>query len=527
MALKRVKCQTLTLFYYYFPKKSRGFLIFNGKFINIFLQSAKNRSKTTTFLDPRRHLLADALLNDAKLNISAENLDENRNNRREKVIVIKKRLWRDTMLVLVSRALTSMLVPALLSCGAYFFIYLRGFFVFNPIKSIKLFASGGKKALGELSVSLAGALGVGNIIGVAVAISLGGAGGIFWMWLSAAVSMILKYCEIVLSLKYRIPNGTEYFGGPMYYMRDGVKGNLGKVLAVCFAGLGVISSASLGNLVQSSAVVRTMEQIGVAPVVTAVVMCVLCAAVVFGGYSGVSKFTSIAVPLMSALYIFVSLRAMFLCRENIPSAFGQIFSGAFTPTSAAGGIFGFLLSSTVRQGTAKGAFSHEAGGGTAPMAHAQATPKTPAAQGMIGIFEVFFDTFVMCSMTALVILTSGVATDGVFGAELVVCAFEVTCGSAAKYIISFSVGIFAFSTIVCWSYYGRMCLSFFSRNKTVEKVFLAVYCASIISGAFISEGNVWHLSDVSVSLMTVINLAAVVWLRKDIKKETDAVFRAR
>ena len=195
--------------------------------------------------------------------------------------------------------------------------------------------------------------------------------------------------------------------------------------------------------------------------------------------------------------------------------------------SAAGGIFGFFISSAVRHGTAKGAFSHEAGSGTAPMAHAQSTSKTPAAQGILGIFEVFFDTLVMCSLTAFVVLTSGTATDGTLGAELVVRAFEVTCGAAAKYVISCSVAIFAFSTVVCWSYYGRMCLSYFTKNKTAEKIYLCLYCGSIITGAVISEGNVWMPSDITVSLMTSVNLIAVVWLRKEIKKETDAVFRAR
>ena len=431
------------------------------------------------------------------------------------------------MLATVSGVFSALLAPALLSCGAFFFVYLRGFYVFHPVKSIKLIISGGKKALGELSVSLAGALGVGNIIGVAVAISVGGAGSVFWMWTSAAVSMILKYCEIVLAMKFRTAGDAGYSGGPMYYMRDGIKGAAGKALAAIYAGLGVLSSASLGNVVQSSAVVRSMREIGIAPLLTAAVTCVLCGVVVFGGYSGVSRFTAVAVPLMSATYIFVSLRAIFLCRANVPSAFESIFSEAFEPASAAGGVLGFLLSKAVRQGTAKGAFSHEAGSGTAPMAHAQATPKNPAAQGMLGIFEVFFDTFVMCSTTAFVILTSGVATDGVFGAELVVRAFEATCGGAAKYIISLSVGIFAFSTIVCWSYYGRTCLLYFTDNNIVHKIYLFLYCASIITGAVISEGNVWLISDVTVSLMTTVNLTAVVWLRKDIKKETDAVFRAR
>lgn len=423
-----------------------------------------------------------------------------------------------------SGVMSSALVPMILLCGTYFIIYLRGFFIFRPKKCAALVASGGRRSLRELSVSLAGALGVGNIVGVAVAISTGGAGAVFWMWVSAAVSAVLKYCEIILALKFREKNGGEYVGGPMYYMRDGMGGASGKALACIYAALGVVSSATLGNVVQSGAVTAAASEAGVPPSVAATVMCVLCALVVFGGFSGVSRFTGAAVPIMSVLYIAVSLRAIVMCAENIPAAFSAIFSEAFRFDSAAGGVLGFLTSSAVRSGTSKGAFSHEAGSGTAPMAHIQAEPEFPAAQGLLGMIEVVFDTLVMCTLTALVILTSGAFDGACSGAELVTRAFEATCGGAAKYIISLSVSLFAFSTVICWSYYGRICLSFFSRSRRAEKAYLCFYCAVIPLGAVISEGRVWELADVSVTLMTAINLAAVFCLRGHVRRETKQTF---
>lgn len=426
-----------------------------------------------------------------------------------------------------SEVLSSALVPIVLLCGTYFIFYLRGFFIFRQRKCAALVASGGRRSLRELSVSLAGALGVGNVIGVAVAISVGGAGAVLWMWVSAAVSAVLKYCEIILALKFREKNGREYVGGPMYYMRDGIGGAPGRVLAMLYAALGVASSVMLGNVVQSRAVTGAASEAGLDPFVTATVMCVLCAIIVFGGFSGVSRFTGVAVPLMSALYVVVSLRAIVICADNLPAAFSAIFSGAFRFDSAAGGIVGFLTSSAVRSGTSKGAFSHEAGSGTAPMAHVQAEPEYPAAQGLLGMTEVVFDTLVMCTLTALVILTSGALDETLSGAELVTRAFEVTCGGAAKYVISLSVGLLAFSTMICWSYYGRICLSYFTRSKRAEKAYLCFYSAAVLAGAVISEGIVWELTDISVTLMTAINLTAVFFLRGYVRRETDITFFAK
>lgn len=426
----------------------------------------------------------------------------------------------------IHSALLTALPPVILFCGAYFFIYLRGFFVFYPIKTLGLMFSG-KSKLRELSVSLAGALGVGNIVGVAVAISLGGAGAVFWMCAAAFVTMSLKYCEILLAVRYRKKSGGKYIGGPMYYMCDGVGGKTGKLLAAAFSALGLFGSVVMGNIVQTGAAVSSVkEAIGVPKAVTGAIFCVVCLLVVMGGFTGISKFTSVAVPLMSALYIGFSVYALIYRREFIPSAISDIFSSAFDTEAFGGGILGFLFSPAVKQGVGKGAYSNEAGSGTAPMAHAGADAVSPAAQGTLGLFEVFFDTVLMCTLTALVILTSGVPLGGE-GTELVITAFSVSCGVVAKYVIAISVMIFALSTVICWAHYGTTCLEYFSPSKKAGRIYLLGYCFSVMIGAFISESAAWELSDICVVLMTLINLSALMLLGKKIKAETDVTFRSQ
>lgn len=423
----------------------------------------------------------------------------------------------------IHSSLLAALPPMILFCGIFFIIYLRGFFVFHPIKTAGLMFSG-KSKLRELSVSLAGALGVGNIVGVAVAMSIGGAGAVLWMCASAFITMVLKYCEILLAVKYRKRSGGEFFGGPMYYMRDGVGGRTGKILASVFSAFGLFGSVIMGNIVQTGAAVSSVkEAVGLPKIITGAIFCAVCFLVVMGGFTGISKFTSVAVPLMSALYIAFSVYALVYRREYIPSAIESIFSSALGKEAISGGVFGFLFSDAVKQGVGKGAFSNEAGGGTAPMAHAGADAISPAAQGTLGLFEAFFDTVVMCTLTAIVILTSGVPLSG-DGTELVITAFSVSCGDISKYVISISVMIFALSTVICWAHYGTTCLAYFTPSKKAGRIYLLGYCASVIVGSLISESAAWELSDVCVAAMTLINISAVMLLRKKVKEETEITF---
>lgn len=423
----------------------------------------------------------------------------------------------------IHSSLFAVLPPVILFCGIIFFIYLRGFFVFHPIKTAKLMLSG-KSKLRELSVSLAGALGVGNIVGVAVAMSIGGAGAVLWMCVSAFITMALKYCEILLAVKYRQRGKGKFFGGPMYYMRDGVGGRTGKILAAVFSALGLFGSVVMGNIVQTGAAVSSVKQaVGIPKMLTGAIFCAVCFLVVMGGFTGISKFTSVAVPLMSALYIAFSVYALVYRREFLPSAIESIFSSALGKEAMSGGVFGFLFSDAVKQGVGKGAFSNEAGGGTAPMVHAGADAVSPAAQGTLGLFEVFFDTVIMCTLTALVILTSGVPLS-CDGTELVITAFSVSCGDVSKYVISISVMIFALSTVICWAHYGTTCLAYFTPSKKAGQIYLLGYCSCVMAGALISESTAWELSDICVAAMTLINISAIMLLRRKVKEETEIAF---
>jgi len=408
------------------------------------------------------------------------------------------------------------------ACGIFYLIKLGFFFVLHPIKTVKMMFSD-KSQLRQLSLSLAGTLGVGNIVGVGVAVALGGAGAVFWMWISALIAMILKYAEIVLAVKHReFDADGAVRGGPMYYMKNGVGGKLGRALAIAFAALGVAMSFIMGNLVQSHAAVGAIENIAdVPPLAVGLILAALCALSIFGGYAAVSRVTSVIVPLMSAAYIIMALGIIISNITSVPRVIRSIFSSAFDASSAGGGIVGFLLSGALRHGVAKGAYSHEAGSGTAPLSHAHTKIKSPARQGLLGLFEVFFDTIVICTLTAFVILLYGEAVGGM---ESIRAAFEHFCGSAGVYVVMISIVFFAFSTIICWGYYGRACLDYLFKDARVKNAYLALYCSAVAVGAVISERGVWMMTDVGVSLMTYMNLIAVVCLWRDVKAETELLF---
>ncbi len=421
-----------------------------------------------------------------------------------------------------------MLPLLLIGCGLWFLWYLRGFFWTHPRRTASFALSrqgrGRVSPLRALSVSLAGTLGVGNIVGVAVALTLGGAGAVFWMWVSALCAMVLKYAEIVLAMRYRQTGKDGGYGGPMFYMRDGIGGKTGRGMAAVFAAVGAVSAFSMGNFVQMNAAADAAEQTFCVPrAVFGAVTALLCALLVFGGYEKISKCTAILVPLVSAAYLLLCLRAILADASRVPAIFREIVSDAFAPHATAGGVAGFLGNRAMRHGVAKGAFSHEAGGGTAPMAHAGADTKIPAKQGLLGIFEVFFDTIVICTMTALVIL---LARDGEWitenGMHLVIWSFSRVYGKFAALFLSAAILLFAVSTVICWAYYGKLCVGYLFPSRRVGTAYLGVYCAMIAGGVWLSQGAVWLFSDLSVALMTALNLAAVVWLRREVRTETEA-----
>ncbi len=419
-----------------------------------------------------------------------------------------------------------MLPAFILISGVYFTKYLGSFYLLHPIKTVRLMLSkegaGKISPLRALSVSLAGTLGVGNIVGVAVAIALGGAGSLFWMWISAFFSMILKYAEIVLALHYKKEKNGEFFGGPMYYMRDGVGGKLGNTLAIIFSALGLFSAFSMGNMVQMNAASGAVSSaFAFSPLLFGIVSAVILGFLLYRGFHGISRVTSVLIPILSVLYLVMSCRVIMLEYAKIPALLYEIVKDAFSVSSASGGILGFLLTGALRQGVAKGSFSHEAGCGTAPMAHAGADTKIPAKQGLLGIFEVFFDTILLCTLTGFVIL---LASDGELitgnGMHLVIYSFARYYGKAAVWFIGISIILFAVATVVCWGYYGKVCLLYLTRSQTAQRAYDILYPAVAVLGAVMSESFVWALSDVTIALMTVLNLTAVFWLRENIRKET-------
>ena len=419
-----------------------------------------------------------------------------------------------------------LLLPCVLFlAGVYFTRYLGGFYLRHPLLTARRMLGGGRSRAGAfraLSVSLAGTLGVGNIVGVGVAIALGGAGALFWMWLSALFSMIVKYAEIVLAMRYKVYERGRFLGGPMYYMRDGVGGALGRVMACGFAALGVLSALTMGNMVQMNAAATALSSaMGVPRAILGVLGALLCVLLLTRGFEGISRVTAVVIPVISLAYVLLSLRVLVCEAARLPAVFAEILRGAFDVRAASGGTLGFFLTGAFRQGVAKGAFSHEAGCGTAAMAHAGAERVRPAEQGTLGIFEVFFDTVVLCTLTGLVIL---LACDGApvteNGMHLVIYSFSRYYGRRAAYLISVGIVLFALATVVCWGYYGKLCLQYLVHSPIAPAVYDLIYSAAVIPAAVMTESAVWSLSDLMTAWMTVLNLSALLMLRRAVRAET-------
>jgi AGCS family alanine or glycine:cation symporter len=364
-------------------------------------------------------------------------------------------------------------------------------------------------AFQAVATALAATVGTGNIAGVATAIALGGPGAVFWMWVSAIFGMTTKFGEVVLSIKYRekTPDG-RFVGGPMYYIE---KGTGQKWLATVFAGFGALAAFGIGNMVQSNSVAASLqESFGVAPLVTGLVLAALTALVILGGIKRIGAVTQLLVPGMATIYI---LGALFIILSNasaVPAAFGLIFSSAFTPTAATGGFAGATLAMGIRFGVARGVFSNEAGLGSAPIAHAAATTDHPVKQGLWGVFEVFVDTLVICSLTAIAIIVSGLWDSGVTGAALTTQAFDQAIVGGG-YIVSIGIMLFAFSTILGWSYYGERCAEYLFGPKAIVP-YRIIWIPFVVIGAIGGLNFIWDLADTLNGLMAIPNLIGVVLL---------------
>lgn len=375
-----------------------------------------------------------------------------------------------------------------------------------------------------LTTALSATIGTGNIAGVATAIFLGGPGAIFWMWVCAVFGMATKYAEAVLAVTYRkhLPDGTMQ-GGPMRYIADG----LGlKWLGWLFALMGSIAAFGIGSMVQSNSVALALKQTwGVPQVVTGIVLALLTGIVIIGGIRRIGKVTEKLVPVMGVFYVFGALLILILNAEKVPQAFGLIFFHAFAPASAAGGFAGAAVSAAIRFGVARGVFSNEAGLGSAPIAHAAAKTNSPVRQGLIAMTGVFFDTIIVCSMTALVILSTGAWTSGETSSALTYLAFQEGLPGPGGLIVTVGIAVFAYSTMIGWAYYGEECIEYLFGLKA-RNPYRWVFCLVIALGAFQKVGFVWDFSDTMNGAMAIPNLIGLLGLSGVVVKATrDALAR--
>ena len=379
-------------------------------------------------------------------------------------------------------------------------------------------------AFQAVATALAATVGTGNIAGVATAIALGGPGAVFWMWLAAIMGMTTKFAEVVLAVNFREKTEDGRFvGGPMYYIDNGL-GKSWKWLAVLFALFGTIASFGIGCMVQSNSVALSAEStFGVPVLVTGIVLAVLTAIVIVGGIKRIGAFTEKLVPFMAALYILGGLWLLISNASQLPNAFGMIFSNAFTGTAAVGGFAGTVMMQAIRFGVARGIFTNEAGLGSAPIAHAAATTDHPVRQGLWGIFEVFMDTIVICSITALAILVTGVWETGESGAVLSAMAFDTGIPVVGKYIVSIGLILFAFSTILGWEYYGERCLEYLFGTKPIM-AYRIVWVIAVVVGAIGGLGLMWDIADTLNALMAFPNLIGVLMLSPVVFRLTKEFF---
>ncbi len=372
-----------------------------------------------------------------------------------------------------------------------------------------------------VTTALAGTVGTGNIAGVTGAIFIGGPGAVFWMWVSAFFGMCTKYAEIALALKFR-DTGADgvHKGGPMYYIENGLGKNW-KWLAVVFALLGGLASFGIGNIAQSSEIAGAVSGLfGLDPMVTGIALTVLVGVVVLGGVKRIGQVTSLLVPFMSVFYVAAGIVVILMRITDIPGVFAAIFSSAFSFEAVGGGVFGYAIMIAMKNGFARGVFSNEAGLGSAPIAHAASSTEEPAEQAIWGVFEVFFDTIVICSITAFTVLLSGfelgeAALEGYAskGSAAVAAFNSILPGTLGGTIIQLSLVFFALSTILSWSYYGERCWGYISRdNKVVTSVYKVIFVLFCIVGATGSGDLMWNISDTLNGAMAIPNLIALLLL---------------
>ena len=410
----------------------------------------------------------------------------------------------------------------LLGVGTVYLIALRAFPYRHPIRTLRVgFGGNFRSGVKSLALALGGTLGVGNITGVALALAAGGAGALFWMWVSAAVAMFLKYGEIVLALVTRRRGADgSYEGGAMFYLKE-KGGQTGRIAAFLFAFLCLLCALTLGAPVQSNTAAEACRTVlGIPPPITGIFMLVLTAIAVFGGVKRIGGFATRLIPFMSLLYLFLSLYATLSHVSLLPAALSRVVCEAFSLSSGAAGAGGFLLARAMRYGVTRGLLSNEAGAGTAPMAHAVAE-NAPASQGVMGVFEVGIDTFVFCTATAIPLLLAFPSEfPDVSGIELVMEAFCSLVGEIARPLLCVSLFLFAYATVLSWCFYGERAVGYLTGSERGLRAYLYLYIFLVGSGAYLGEELLWSVTDVVVSLLTMLHSACLLPLLPLVVKES-------
>jgi AGCS family alanine or glycine:cation symporter len=392
----------------------------------------------------------------------------------------------------------------------------------------------GRKGVGEgeispfnaLMTSLSATIGTGNIAGVGTAIALGGPGALFWMWCTALVGMATKYAEAVLAVRYReVDEQGNHVGGPMYYIKNGL-GRHWAWLGTAFAIFGALAGFGIGNTVQANSVADVLQtNFAIKPAYTGLVMAVLTFLVLVGGIRRIAEVAGALVPFMAISYLLGGLLVLLSNIPAIPGAIVHIVHDAFTPTAATGGFAGAAIWAAIRFGVARGIFSNEAGLGSAPIAHAAASTDNPVRQGSIAMLGTFIDTLIICSITGLAIVVTGAWTSGATGAALSSMAFEQALPGFGSYIVTFGLAIFAFTTLLGWSFYGEKCIEYLFGVRAITP-FRILWVLMIPVGAMAQEqlNFVWLVADTLNAMMALPNLLALLLLSPVVFKLTREYF---
>ena len=428
------------------------------------------------------------------------------------------------------------LIPLLLGTGLYLTIRLGGLQFRTLGRALRhgLIDNSDADGKGDISnyqaltTALAATVGVGNIVGVATAISVGGPGALFWIWVTGLVGMASKYTEAFLGVRFRTTDAKgEISGGPQYYLKRGISGPLGKILGISFALFAVIASFGIGNLTQANAVASNMEgTFGIDPMITGVIIFIFVGAVLLGGIQAIGRITAAFVPMMIILYITAGIVVLILQAGQIPAALALIFTDAFTGTAATGGFVGASIMLAIQFGVARGIFSNESGMGSAAIAAAAAKTSHPVRQGLVSMTQTFIDTLIVVTITGLVIVTAGVwdtgrETAGVMTANAFSTALPGDWGGT---IVSLSIIFFAFSTLIGWSYYGERSLeSLVGRIGTIP--YRMLFTVTALIGATVELDLVWSFSDLANGLMALPNLVGLLILSGLVARETKAYLK--